>query len=628
MFESVLISNRGEIARRVIRTLRRLGVRSVAVHTPADRGALHVREADLALGIDSYLDVDAVIDACRRSGAQALHPGYGFLSENPELARACAAAEVTFVGPPAEAVALMGDKLAAKQTARAAGLPVVESFTVEQARAASAYPLLVKAAAGGGGRGMRVVQSAGELDAALESARREALAGFGDDRVFVERFVPRARHLEVQVIADTHGNALHLGERECSLQRRHQKLVEESPSPAVSARLRAQLGAEAVALVRSAGYVNAGTVEFIADANEPEQHWFLECNARLQVEHPVTELVCGVDLVELQLRVASGEPLGIDQDQISLRGHAIEARINAEDAARGFLPATGRIIAYERPPGVRIDDAIAIGNQVDSSYDSLLAKVIAHGGDRAQALGRLQRALAGFTVLGVTTTTAYLRGLLDDEAVRTGALDTGLVERRGVPEPPIDDAGVATAAAILTLADRAARAGDDPFARVDGWRLGGVRAGSHWRLSVGGGEPVDVQVPAKYLSMVTALGDGRFAIDGRGEWLLARDSVADGDAVWVGHNGWAWPVREAAGDERAQGEAAGDLRAPMPGQVLAVHATVGDRVSAGDPLLVLESMKMELVLSAPLGGELVELSVAAGDRVAVDQPLARVEERP
>ncbi|MGH2874674.1 MAG: acetyl-CoA carboxylase biotin carboxylase subunit, partial [Solirubrobacteraceae bacterium] len=473
MFESVLIANRGEIARRVIRTLRRLGIRSVTVHTPSDRHAPHAREADLALAIDSYLDVEAVIDVCRRSGAQALHPGYGFLSENPALARACAAAGVTFVGPPAEAVALMGDKLAAKEVARDAGVPVIESFTVEQAREATGYPLLVKAAAGGGGRGMRVVHSPAELDAALESARREALAGFGDDRVFVERFIPRARHLEVQVIADAHGAVLHLGERECSLQRRHQKLVEESPSPAVSESLRARLGDEAVALARAAGYVNAGTVEFIADAGEPERHWFLECNARLQVEHPVTELVCGLDLVELQLRVAAGEPLSIGQDDIRLRGHAIEARINAEDAARGFLPATGRILACERPPGVRIDDAIEVGGRLDGAYDSLLAKVIAHGDDRPQALARLQRALAGFTVLGVTTTTGYLRGLLDDAAVRDGTLDTGLVERRGVPDPPIDDAGVAMAAAMLTLADRAAAAGDDPFARVDGWRLGG-----------------------------------------------------------------------------------------------------------------------------------------------------------
>lgn len=625
MFESVLIANRGEIARRVIRTLRRLGIRSVAVHTPSDRRAPHVREADLALAIDSYLDVDAVVDACGRSGAQALHPGYGFLSENPALARACAAAGVTFIGPPAEAMQLMGDKLAAKDAARAAGVPVIESFTVEQAkqaREAAAYPLLVKAAAGGGGRGMRVVHGPAELDGALESARREARAGFGDDRVFVERFVARARHLEVQVVADAHGAVLHLGERECSLQRRHQKLVEESPSPAVPDSLRATLGAEAVALARATGYVNAGTVEFIAEADEPERHWFLECNARLQVEHPVTELVCGLDLVELQLRIAAGEPLPMKQHDVRLRGHAIEARINAEDAGRGFLPATGRILACERPPGVRVDDAIAVGDQVDGSYDSLLAKVIAHGDDRPQALARLRRALAGFTVLGVTTTTGYLRGLLDDEAIRAGALDTGLVERRGVPDPPIDDAGVATAAAMLTLADRAANAGDDPFARVDGWRPGGARAASHWRLSVGGGDPVDIGVPAEYVAMVTALGDGRFEIDGRGSWLLARD----GDVSWIGHGGWAWPVREAAADERAHAKTAGDLRSPMPGQVLAVHASVGERISAGDPLVVLESMKMELVLGAPVDGELVELGVAVGDRVGLDQPLARIQE--
>ncbi len=626
MFASVLIANRGEIARRVIRTLDRLGIEAIAVYTPADADSPHVREARHAVPIDSYLDVEAVTEACRRTGAQALHPGYGFLSENPALGRACAAADVTFVGPPPAASELMGDKLRAKAAAARAGLPVVPTFTEAQAQSA-AYPLIVKAAAGGGGRGMRVVRRPEDLDAALSSARREAMAGFGDDRVFIERFLARARHLEVQVIADARGNVLHLGERECSLQRRHQKLIEEAPSPAVSPQLRAVLGGEAVALVRAAGYVNAGTVEFIAGFDDPSEHYFLECNARLQVEHPVTELVCGLDLVELQLRVAAGEPLPLVQDEVHLKGHAIEARINAEDPIRDFLPAAGRVLAYDRAGGiesVRVDDAIEPGTEVGTGYDSLLAKVIAHGADRRQALARLERALAGFTVLGVTTNTGYLRGLLADDAVQAGDLDTEMIERRGVPPPPIDDAGVATAAAMLMLADRARSAGDvggrDPFSRVDGWRLGGVRAGSHWRLAVGAGEPVEVDVPAAYVAMVRALGDGRFAVRDRGEWLLARD----GEVTWIGHGGWAWPVRPVSAAAGPAGAADGDLRAPMPGQVLLVPAAAGDRVSAGDPVVVLESMKMELVISAPADGEIAELNVAVGDQVAVDQPLARV----
>ncbi|MGA9859190.1 MAG: biotin carboxylase N-terminal domain-containing protein [Solirubrobacteraceae bacterium] len=620
MFDAVLIANRGEIARRVIRTLSRLGVRSIAVYTPADRRAPHAREANEAVPVSSYLDIGALVQACRHSGAQALHPGYGFLSENPALARACADAGVAFVGPPPRAGELMGDKLAAKEVARAAGVPVLPNFTEAEARTAP-YPLLVKAAAGGGGRGMRVVARPEDLDDALAAARREARAGFGDDRVFIERFLGRARHIEVQVLADSHGSVIHLGERECSLQRRHQKVMEESPSPVVTEQVRATLGEEAVALARGAGYVNAGTVEFIADYENPAEHYFLECNARLQVEHPVTELVCGLDLVELQLRVAAGEPLPIGQEDVTLTGHAIEVRITAEDASRDFLPATGRVLAYARPPHVRVDDAIELGTVIDTSYDSLIAKVIAHGVDRPQALARLERALAGFTVLGVTTTTGYLRGLLADEHVRAGELDTGLIDRRGVPAGPMDDNGVAVAAAMLMLADRARSAGDDPFARIDGWRLGGRRATSHWRLSVGGGDPLDVEVPPEYVAMVSALGDGRFAIDGRGEWLLARD----GDATWIGHGGRAWPVRPVSAVDREAGAVDGELRAPMPGQVLLVHGAPGDRVRAGDPVVVLESMKMELVLTAPVDGEITELGVAVGDRVAVDQPLAHVE---
>jgi acetyl-CoA/propionyl-CoA carboxylase, biotin carboxylase, biotin carboxyl carrier protein len=629
MFDSVLIANRGEIARRVIRTLDRLGIDSIAVFTVVDADAPFVREASRALPIDSYLDVDAVIDACTRSGAQALHPGYGFLSENPALARACEAAGIAFVGPPAAAVELMGDKLRAKDVARQAGVPVVPVFTEAQARASDApYPLLVKAAAGGGGRGMRVARSPGELDEALAAARREARGAFGDDRVFIERFLGRARHLEVQLIADAHGHVVHLGERECSLQRRHQKVIEESPSPVVDAQLRARLGSEAVALAQAAGYAGAGTVEFIADFDDPAEHYFLEVNARLQVEHPVTELVTGLDLVELQLRVAAGEPLPLSQADVVLSGHAIEARITAEDPSRDFLPTAGRILAYDRAGGsgsqtARVDDAIEVGSVVGTSYDSLLAKVIVHGDDRTAALHRLGRALAQTTILGVTTTTGYLRGLVADPAVVAGELDTGLIERRGSPPLPIGDAGVAHAAAMLLVADSAERAGsgDDPFARADGWRLGGRRAGSHWLMSVGGGEPVEVDVPAADVAITHRTAPGRFSIDQRGDWLLARD----GDVDWIGHNGYAWPVRHLSAAEAQTAHADGELRAPMPGQVLLVPVAVGDTVSTGDPIVVLESMKMELVLAAPVDGSVTELTVAPGDQVTVDQPLARVE---
>ncbi len=624
MFERVLIANRGEIARRVTRTLHRLGIRAIAVYAPADRHAPHVREADEAMPIASYLEIEQVIEACRRSGAQALHPGYGFLSENPALALACVAADVVFVGPPPDASRLMGDKLRAKGTAKQAGLPIVPTYNEAEARSPNTrYPLLVKAAAGGGGRGMRVVETADMLTSALDSARREAKSGFGDDRVFIERFLPRARHIEVQILADSHGTVLHLGERECSLQRRHQKLIEESPSPAVDAGLRARLGSEAVALARAAGYVNAGTVEFIADADDPTQHFFLEMNARLQVEHPVTELVTGLDLVEQQLRIAAGERLALRQDQIQLDGHAIEARINAEDATRDFLPTAGRVLGYRRPSGVRVDDAIETGSVIETTFDSMLGKVITHGSDRATALAELDRALSQTAILGVTTTTGFLRSLISNPDVRAGRLDTGLIGRLQQVAGP-DSKRVALAAALISVELLRERAGDDPFARVDGWRLGGRRASSWWRLSVASGEPVEIELDDSSAYDLLRTGPSRFAITiagERGEWSYA----SDGEVLWVASGGWAWPVRRETAEEAQLAHADGDLRAPMPGQVLLVPASVGDHVRTGDPLVVLESMKMELVMSAPVDGLVAELNVAVGDRVAVDQPLARVE---
>ncbi len=631
MFDSVLVANRGEIARRVIRTLRRLGVRAVAIHTDADAGAPHVQEADAAVRVASYLDVGAVVAAA--AGADAVHPGYGFLAEDPAFARACAAAGLVFVGPSAAAIELVGDKVRAKAAAQAAGVPVLASYTLEQARTATEdYPLLVKAAAGGGGRGLRVVRAADQLDAAVAAARREVRAGFGDptalrsEGVFAERYLERARHIEVQVMG-----TVSLGERECSLQRRHQKLVEEAPSPVVTPELRARLGEEAVALVRAAGYENAGTVEFLCDADDPAVHHFLEMNARLQVEHPVTELVTGLDLVECQLRVAAGEPLGFDA--VELRGHAIEARVNAEDVPAGFLPAAGTVLEYRRAALARTDAAIERGSVVGTDYDSLLAKVIVHGHDRPTALAGLDLALAETVVLGVSTNTGFLRGLLATDEVREGALDTGLVERlvatpapaadgaresglAGAPAPaadalapvaaPFGPAEVARQAARIELAATAS-SGDDPFARTDGWRLGGVRAPSWWRVSVEGGEAIEVE-----------LAPGEAVDPG---WAHARD----GDTLWLGRDGHAWRVRRPAVEETRAAAVEGDLRAPMPGSVLLVAVAEGDAVRAGDPVVVLESMKMELAITAPANGVVAEISVAVGDRVKQGQPLARVE---
>jgi acetyl-CoA/propionyl-CoA carboxylase biotin carboxyl carrier protein len=618
VFDSVLIANRGEIARRIIRTLRRLGVRAVAVHSSADRGMPFVLEADDAVRIGSYLDIAAIVDAARRTGAQAVHPGYGFLSERAEFARACADAGLVFVGPPPDAIDLMGDKVRAKAVAEAAGVPVVPSYTAGTAE----YPLLVKAAAGGGGRGMRVVERAEDLEEAIAAARREALAGFGDGTVFLERFLPRARHIEVQVIGDSHGTIRHLGERECSLQRRHQKVVEESPSPVVGPELRERLGEEAVALARAAGYANAGTVEFIADFENPDEHYFLEMNARLQVEHPVTEMVTGLDLVELQLLVASGAPL--PDFELRMDGHAMEVRVNAEDPARDFLPASGPVLAFRKPAGARVDAAVETGSVVGTDYDSMIAKVIAHAHDRETAIARLDRALADTAILGLTTNIGFLRRLLSTEELRTGAIDTGLLGRLELPPEQTRVEEVAEAAALIHLARLAERAGDDPFARVDGWRLGGVRASSWWRLAVDGGDPVEVVIDGADEHEVERSGPDSFAITAGGE-LRTWTYAYDGEDMWLARGGSAWRVRRASSEEAHVAAVHGSLRAPMPGQVLLVPASEGDEVKAGDPVVVIESMKMELTIAAPVDGVVTEIAVAPGDRVTVDQHVAHVE---
>ncbi len=626
MFSRVLIANRGEIAVRVARTLRRLGVESVAVFSKADASAVHARSADRAVRVGSYLDIEEVIAAAQAVAADAIHPGYGFLSERPAFARACAEAGIAFVGPSPEAMALLGDKVAAKEAASAAGVPVVPGLSsgahgaltdeeIIEWAGGERLPLLLKAAAGGGGKGMRVVRALDELPEAIGAARREAAAAFGDDRLLVERYLEHSRHIEIQLVADAHGGVLHLGERECSLQRRHQKVIEEAPSPVVSPELRERMGEAACALARAAGYVGAGTVELIAERDEPSSFYFLEVNARLQVEHPVTEAVTGLDLVELQLRVAAGEPLPLAQSDVSLSGHAVEARVYAEDPAHGFLPSTGRVVAYRAPSGagVRVDSGIEEGSEVGSAYDPMLAKVIAHGPDRAIALARLDRALADLRVVGPTTNAPWLRALLARPEVLAGALDTTLIERLGeavaVPAPAEDLAGLAVVALLGTPSS------DDPWDTLDGWRLGGVRAPARMRLAGPDGE-----VSAVALSAGVRRVPGGLGIEGEGGVLRTFEVYPDGGAVWLVDGGV--PSRWAPAVDRAGARTAGgSLEAPMPGTVIDVRTEPGAAVAEGDTLVILESMKMELAIQAPADGVVADVFVATGDRVAQAQPL-------
>ena len=640
MFARVLVANRGEIALRVLRTLHALGIEGVAVYSDADADAPHVRAADRAVRLgpapaaDSYLAIERVVAAALETGCEAVHPGYGFLSERPEFARACGDAGLTFIGPTPEAMALLGDKAASKQVAADTGVPVVpglhgESLGDEEIldwAGAEELPLLVKAVAGGGGKGMRVVRAQDELPEALRAARSEARAAFGDDRLLIERWIERPRHIEVQVLADRHGSVLHLGERECSLQRRHQKVIEEAPSPVVGPELRVRLGEAAVELARSCGYTNAGTVEFIADADDPSQFFFLEMNARLQVEHPVTEAVTGLDLVELQLRVAAGEPLLLRQDELELRGHSIEARIYAEDPRSGFLPSSGRIVAWRPPAGVRVDSGVEEGSEVTSHYDPLLAKLIVSGPDRAAAFGRLAAALSEFTVAGPATNVAYLRALSENEDVRAGRLDTGLLERLGGELGPEPDPALPALALVALIGEPES---DDPWEARDGWRPGG-RAWARARLSGDGG---DVQ------AAVRPDGSGWFEADGvrarlHGERLrvdangVLRELAVhrDGASIWVVDEGVPsrWTLAGDAAERRAL---PGSLEAPMPGTVLDVRAAAGARVEEGEVLLVLESMKMELAIASPFDGVVGDIVVRAGDRVTRGQELAAVEPR-
>jgi acetyl-CoA/propionyl-CoA carboxylase biotin carboxyl carrier protein len=660
MFETVLVANRGEIAVRIMRTLRTLGIRSVAVYSDADAGARHVSDADVAVRIgpaparDSYLSVDAVIGAAVASGAQAIHPGYGFLSENPALADACAATGIVFVGPPVAAIEAMGDKIAAKATVAAAGVPVVPGSSgagLDDAALAEAaenvgFPVLLKPSAGGGGKGMRLVGDATDLLDAIASARREARGAFGDDTLLVERFIRNPRHIEIQVLADSHGNVVHLGERECSLQRRHQKIVEEAPSPLLSPEVRAAMGAQAVEAARACGYTSAGTVEFIVSADRPDEFFFMEMNTRLQVEHPVTEMVYGIDLVEQQLRIAAGEHLPFAQDDLRPRGHAAEVRVYAEDPSRGFLPTGGVVRGLVEPSGegVRVDSGIALGSTVGSDYDPMLSKVIAWGDDRAEALHRLDHALAETAVLGVTTNIGFLRRLLADPDVQSGALDTGLVERKldALATSTVPEAVIA-AAAIAPLAK--ARADTDPWQQLTGWRHGGsaairraldVSGTGRVELSVrplGGDSQWSLELPdASARRVVTvdapeAAGHQRITIDGR---VFHVTSAGNGSTSYFACGGESWAISEVSQRGMGGGGQPGDdggVRSPMPGTVIAVSVAIGDAVAKGQPVAIVEAMKMEHTLTAPFDGDVSAVHVVAGSSVALDQLLVEVQRR-
>ena len=661
----VLVANRGEIALRVMRTLRRMGVGTAAVYTDADTNAPHTLAADVALRVEHYLDSDGIVALALDCGATGVHPGYGFLSENADFARACTDAGLVFIGPPASAIEAMGDKIRAKDTVAAAGVPVLGGFTEkpgqplsdeELLRAAeeTGYPLLIKPSAGGGGKGMRAVPAADTLLADAASARREALASFGDATLLVEQLVQRPRHIEVQVLADAHGNVLHLGERECSLQRRHQKVVEEAPSPLLTDAQRQVMGEAAVAAARSCGYVGAGTVEFIAETGPGGElsFSFLEMNTRLQVEHPVTEEVVavrgerGVDLVELQVDVAYGEALPFAQEDVSWVGHAVESRIYAEDADRGFLPSGGPILLLDEPTGphVRVDSGVAEGGKVTSDFDPMLAKVITWGADRSEALNRMDSALASYTLLGCVTNTAYLRRLLRHPRVFEGDLSTDLIAS-DPPEPAPDRLPeVYVAAALDHQLDLENGPTADRFAVPDGWRMGGP-AWTPWRLRVPGHDAVIVRVrrdggPGRYR---VGLRDrepvslrARRSTDGTRLTVTApehtrtylRADDPETDHRWLGVAGAAWSVHEepvTAASREDDTTADGTVRSPMPGTVLDVPVQVGQRVTAGTTLAVVEAMKMEHSVPAPIDGTVTTVAVRPGSSVPMDAVLVTVE---
>ena len=650
MFRSVLIANRGEIACRIARTCRRLGIRTVAVYSDADAGALHVRDCDAAIRIgppparESYLDGEAVLAAARESGAEAIHPGYGFLSENADFAEAATASGLAFVGAPAAAIRALGSKSAAKALMADAGVPILGGYHGDaQDDAALAreaerigYPLLVKPAAGGGGRGMRIVEEAAALGPALQSARREAASSFGDDRLLLERYLAPSRHIEVQVFADTRGNTIHLFERDCSAQRRHQKVIEEAPAPGLAAAARDALGRTAVAAAQAVGYVGAGTVEFLLDADG--EFFFIEMNTRLQVEHPVTEMVTGYDLVEWQLRVAAGEALPAGQEAVALDGHAIEARLYAEDPAAGFLPSTGPIRLMRLPGGdARVDTGFETGDAVTPHYDSMLAKVILHAPSRAAARAKLSAALAEVAVAGPVTNRDFLIAVLAEDAFAAGTLDTGHLDRNvdalaARAEAPTD--AVLALAALAAMRDRDGSSGDaaSPWTALRGWRL---NAPAFQEFSFRSGEDIltlavegeEFRFPGGRRRRVRELPSEAPLIDAEidGETVSAV-AICDAGAavVFTPERTWRLPLFDPVAEaESGAGEAtAGVPLAPMPGVVVAVGVAGGDRVEKGQPLLVIEAMKVEHTIRAPAAGTVDAVHFAVGDRVDEGAELA------
>jgi len=667
MFTKILIANRGEIACRVAATARRLGIRTVAVYSDADANAKHVQACDEAVHIggpaprESYLLADRILAAAQATGAQAIHPGYGFLSENEGFAQACANAGIAFIGPPASAIAAMGSKAAAKALMEQAGVPLVPGYHGERQEPAFlkaeaeriGFPILIKASAGGGGKGMRAVQKAEEFDTALASCQREASASFGNDHVLVERYVSRPRHIEIQIFGDRHGNYVHLFERDCSVQRRHQKVLEEAPAPGMTPERRAEMGAAAIAAARSVGYVGAGTVEFIAE--QDGRFYFMEMNTRLQVEHPVTEAITGLDLVEWQLRVAAGEPLPLRQDELRLHGHAIEARICAENPLQQFLPATGRLNVYRTPTAshfaispVRVDSGVREGDEISPHYDSMVAKLIVHGANREQALAQLDAALSELHITGLQTNVSFLRGIVATPSFAQANLDTALIERERdalfVPRdlPPL--LAVAGVVARL-LADEQALATGDAWSRRDGWRLHGV-ARRHLKLDVSGevvhavltyqhdgSHLLQLAPHAEAVPLHAALiGPDRFDVTlGHGpgtqrvKLAVYRDArLAERFNVFAPQGASAVHYIDPLAHAGEAHGGAGRLTALMPSKVIALLVKAGDAVKKGQPLAVTEAMKMEHTLTAPDDGVVSELLCAVGDQVAEGAELLRL----